>query len=325
MIPGSKTLILLCAVSSILLTGCNTFSRNQAAAEYAPSEGILEIVAVLRRHVPDDTYRFPPAVDFTGRNVYRASLLRLENFERAESNAIRTGYLDGVVTFAKARSLERLRAYDLAAQHYREAARAPGELRPVARQSAEIVDRIAGALAIGIDLQDPLGSAGLLARTLDADIVRNDLDARLALLDGILAEARDTHYRFVIQEEIERTDVVRAVYFSQIRSAIDDGPLLALHELQRVVTRHGASKQRLRHILRLADYYVDLAHEYVEAVPPESLNFDPAQFKELADAAIQLFELVASHDGRPEKLRATRSLEAFLALTLTIDADRFDS
>lgn len=324
---GRRVLLLaaLFALSPIVLAGCNTFSRNQAAAEYAPSEGILEIVAVLRRHVPDDTYRFPPAVDFTGRNIYRASLLRLENFERTESSAIRSGYLDGVVSFAKARALERLRAYDLAGQHYREAARFPGELKGVALESAEFVDRIAEALAIGIDLRDPLGSAGLTARPLDAKTVRNDLDARLALLDAILEDARDTHYRFMIQEEIERTDVVRAVYFSQIRSALDDGALVALQELQRVVTRHGASKLRLRHILRLADYYASLAHEYVEAVPPESLNFDPAQFRELADAAIQLFELVASHDGRPEKLRATRSLEAFLALTLTIDADRFDS
>ena len=55
---------------------------------YRPSENVLEVVAVLRRHVPDDTYRFPPARDFTGRNVYRASLLRLENLERAHADAV---------------------------------------------------------------------------------------------------------------------------------------------------------------------------------------------------------------------------------------------
>jgi len=67
-----------------------------------------------------------------------------------------------------------------------------------------------------------------------------------------------------------------------------------------------------------------LSREYLAAVPPESLGFDPARFRELVDAAIRLFELVASHDGRPEKLEAARSLEAFLALTLSVDADRFD-
>ena len=108
--------------------GCQTFSARQKEAVYAPTEGVLEAVAVLRRHVPDDTYRFPPARDFSGRNVYRASLLRLENLERAEAAALRSGYMDGVIAFAKARALERLRAFDLAAQHYRESARLSDEL-----------------------------------------------------------------------------------------------------------------------------------------------------------------------------------------------------
>ncbi len=110
-----------------------------------------------------------------------------------------------------------------------------------------------------------------------------------------------------------------------MRSALNDGTLLALQELQRVVRRHGASKNRLRHQLRLADFYATLSRKYLTAIPPESLRFDPARFHEMADPAIQLYELVASHDGRPEKLEAARSLEAFLALILTIDADRYDS
>ena len=113
----------------VVATGCETFSSQREEALYGPTEGILETVAVLRRHVPDDTYRFPPATDFSGRNVYRASLLRLENLERAESDAMRSGYMDPVLLFAKARALERLRAYDLAAQHYRESARLSSDLR----------------------------------------------------------------------------------------------------------------------------------------------------------------------------------------------------
>lgn len=315
----------ICLLTTSAICGCQTFSRKQAEAEYAPSEGILEIVAVLRRHVPDDTYRFPPAVDYTGRNVYRASLLRLENLERAESDAVRSGYLDAVLLFAKARALERLRAYDLAAQHYQECARLPGDLRDPALEGAAIAARIARALTVGIDLEDPLSEASLTPLPLDADGVRVALDERLARLSAALDDVRDSHFRWIVQEEIERTDVIRAVYFEKMRAVLPDGSLLALQELQRVVQRHGASKNRLRHILRLADYYVRLSREYLTAVPPESLEFDPARFRELSDAAIQLFELVASHDGRPEKLEATRSLEAFLALTLTIDADRFDS
>lgn len=305
--------------------GCKSFSRKQAEAEYSPSEGILEIVAVLRRHIPDDTYHFPPAVDFSGRNVYRASLLRLENIERADSDAVRSGYLDTVLNFSKARSLERLRAYDLAAQHYQECARHPSELQEIALESAVIVTRIDEALELGIDMLDPLAEAGRAPLPLDPDFVRLTLDERLARLSTILEDVRDSHYQWIVQEEIERADVVRAEYFSKMRGVLDDGSLVALQELQRVATRHGASKNRLRHLLRLADYYVRLSREYLMAIPPESLGFDPARFREISDAAIQLYELVASHDGRPEKLEATRSLEAFLALTLRVDADRFDS
>jgi hypothetical protein len=147
----------------------------------------------------------------------------------------------------------------------------------------------------------------------------------MARLSTILEDSADSHYRWIVQEEIERADVVRALYFVEMSSALDDGILIALQELQRVVTRHGSSKFRLRHLLRLADFYATLSRKYLTAIPPESLLFDPAQFHEMADPAIQLYELVASHDGRPEKLEAARSLEAFLALILTIDADRFDS
>lgn len=313
----------LAALASLAL-GCSTFSSKQIEARYSPSEGILETIAVLRRHVPDDTYRFPPAVDFSGRNVYRASLLRLESLERAEASAMRSGYMDDVIAFAKARALERLRAYDLAAAQYRESARLSSELRPVALESAVLCERIDLAVAVGIDLHDPFADAGVEPLPLDAEIVRQGLDDRVARLSRILDELGETHYRWIIQEEIERADWVRAQYAVATRSVVDNGTLLAVQELQRVVARHGASKNRLRHILRLADFYAELGREYLTAVPPESLAFDPAKFREIFDTGIRLYELVASHDGRPEKLEATRSLEAFLALTLTIDADRFD-
>ena len=307
-----------------ILGGCSTFSAKQEEAIYSPTEGILETVAVLRRHVPDDTYRFPPANDFSGRNVYRASLLRLESLQRAEADALRSGYLDSVIFFAKARALERLRAFDLAAQQYRASAEISSDLAETARESAAICDRLHLASQIGIDLVDPLADGGGQPRPRDADQILVDLDERVTQLSILLEEVRDSHYRFLVQEEIERADEIRAQYFVELRPVFQDGTLIALQELQRVATRHGASKNRLRHLLRLADFHAALAREYLAALPPESLSFDPAKFRELVEAAIQLYELVASHDGRPEKLEATRSLEAFLALTLSVDADRFD-
>jgi hypothetical protein len=307
-----------------LCVGCQPFTRAQREATYGPTEGILETVAVLRRHVPDDTYRFPPASDFGGRNVYRASLLRLENLERAEAEAMRSGYMDPVLLFAKARAIERLRAYDLAAGLYRESARRSDTLRETALSSARTCERIRDAIEIGLDLVDPLAEGGDAPLPLDADAVRVDLEERVARLSLLESELDGSHYQWIVQEEIERADVTRAHYFVATRFARQDGTLLALQELQRVVTRHGASKNRLRHLLRLADFYAELARETLAAVPPASLAFDPARFRELVEAAVRLYELVSSYDGRPEKLEATRKLEAFLAHTLVIDADRFD-
>ena len=109
----------------LALTHCS--GPRQPDPRYRPAENVLEIVAVLRRYVPDDTYRFEPARDFTGRNVYRASLLRLENLERIHGDALRAGHMDDVLAFAKGRALERLRAFELAAKSYRRAAKRDGD------------------------------------------------------------------------------------------------------------------------------------------------------------------------------------------------------
>ena len=43
-------------------------SAPEVNPSYAPTENVLEVVAVLRRHVPDDTYRFEPARDVLPRS-----------------------------------------------------------------------------------------------------------------------------------------------------------------------------------------------------------------------------------------------------------------
>jgi tetratricopeptide (TPR) repeat protein len=283
---------------------------------------VLEVVAVLRSHVPDDTYRFEPARDFTGRNVYRSSLLRLESMERVHADALQAGHLDGVIAFAKGRSLERLRAFDLAADEYRLAADLDPELAADALESAQICDALAETAAIGIDLGQVSDAT---ARVDDAELasVIFAFDDRTARLESLAQELGASHYGPVVQEEIERTDVARAQFFAGLRKAIPNGDVRASAELQRVVTRHRDSKNTSRHILALARLYEDLAVEYVEANPPQGLLFDPARFQELVDSASRLYETVAEQDGRPEKIEASRRLEAFLAFALRVDHDRF--
>ena len=305
------------------LSACSA-AKQRDAAVYGPTESVIEVVAVLRRHVPDDTYRFPAASDFTKRNVYRSTLLRLENLEKVHANALRAGHMDAAVAFAKGRSLERLRAYDLAAEHYRAAAGKSPRLRDEAVRSAEINERIHRANEIGIDLPDPLPSTGKRDPfPTDSERVLAELDDRSARLSGLIDLYPESHYVYVVREEIERTDVVRAQYFATMRHALPGGQVRAISELQRVASRHASSKYHRRHLLDVANFYARMAEEYTQANPPESLRFDPVVFQELVEAAMQIYQTVAAEDGWSEKLEAGRRLEAFLAFTLQVDRDRF--
>lgn len=293
-------------------------------SRYRPTENLLEVLAVLRRHVPDDTYRFQPARDFTGRNVYRSSLLRLESLERLHAQSLRAGHLDGVIAFAKGRSLERLRAYDLAADSYRLAADREQTLAVEALRSADLCDRLHATVEMGLDLGDLIGNPkGANLRPEDWRSMIDEFDARIGAQQALLREAEGTHHHAIVREEFERTDQARARYFADLRHILPDGDLLAIAEYQRLATQHSDSKLINRHLLVLADLYADLAVEYADANPPETLRFDPPRFQEYIDAASQIYEMVANKDGTPEKLEASRRLEAFLAFALRIDRDRF--
>lgn len=316
---ASATVPLAAALAALAtLLACAT--PTEIDPRYRPSASALEIVAVLERHVPDDTYRYEPARDFTDRNVYRSSLLRLENLEQLHAPALRAGHLDGAIAFAKGRALERLRAYDLAAQHFDRAA-SNETLREDARRGARIGAAIAEAIRIGIDLEDPMAENGALS--LDEVTVVAGLDERLSVLTALLRNDPPAPYPAILREEIERADVTRARYFTALRRVLPDGNLRAVSEWQRVIARHGPSKYQRRHMIEAANLYAELAREYVLAKPPQSLDFDPPLFRELVDGATHLYEAVAHEDGTPEKLEAARRLEAFLAFTLQVDSERF--
>ncbi len=297
-------------------------SDTELDPAYEPAKGILEIVATLRRHIPDDTYRFEPARDLSGRNVYRASLTRLENMEQLHAEALRAGHMDEVIAFAKARALERLRAFDLASESYRAAARFEGTLAQEARRGAAMCEGLSEASRIGFERGRPGVGGRSEEAPGDPDAALREYDTRVALLEALLDEAGTSHFEAIVREELERADLARAGYFEARRQLSPSGDVRSLAERQRLVTRHRDSKNANRHMLALADLYATLAREYVEARPPESLWFDPPVFQDLVDGAAKLYEVVANQDGTSEKLEAARRLEAFLAFTLRVDRDR---
>jgi hypothetical protein len=270
-----------------LATACA--SAPQPDPRYRPVQSVLEVVATLRHHVPDDTYRFEPARDFTGRNVYRSALIRLYSLETAHSDALRAGHLDYLIAFA----------------------------------NASFCDALDEASWLGPELHRPLRNGQQAPLPGDPDEAIEAFDQRTARLETLSEATYGTHYAPVVEEEIERADLARARFFVARRHLEPEGDVRALAELQRVVGRHRESKNASRHLLALADLYAELAEEYVEARPPESLRFDPPAFQELVDSASRLYGAVANQDGTTEKLEAARRLEAFLAFTLRVDRDRF--
>jgi hypothetical protein len=305
------------------LVGCS--HKTVTDERYRPPESILEVVAVLQRHVSDDTYRFFPARDFSGRNIYRASLLRLENIEVAHAEALRAGHFDEVLYFSKGRSFERLGAFALAADSYRTAAQRQRELGDEAVRSAKICEKFQNI--VEQTLFEPsashLDNANNAPPLPSSEFILAAHKLKLADLHELRADVDGTHYEAMLEEEIERVDEERLRYFVSTRHLFIDGDLRAVAEFQRLISRHRESKYANRHILDLANLYADMAKEYAVEHPPAGLYFDPISFEELVDGATQIYENIARLDGTPEKLEAARRLEAFLAFTLRVDVDRF--
>ena len=254
-------------------------------------------------------------------------MLRLENLERAQPESLRAGHLEGVIAFAKARALERVRAFDLASRQYRIAAKREALLAPEALRSSDLCESLY-TLGDGTVLlrreaeeEDELGIHPIAV--LSPHQALASFEARTATLESLLRSSDGTHHVAVVREEIERNDMERARYFVQLRELLPQGDVRAIGELQRVTLRHPRSKNASRHLLSLADLYADLSVEYVAEHPPESLGFDPVEFRDFVDSGARIYEMVASRDGTPEKLEAARRLEAFLAFSLAVDRDRF--
>ncbi|MFQ5697598.1 MAG: hypothetical protein ACE5IL_04850 [Myxococcota bacterium] len=285
------------------LAACSTPGSDP---RYRPTENVLEAVALLRLHVDDDTYRFPPARDFTGKNVYVASLRRLEDLERANVGALRGGTLTDVIWFGEARALERIGEYELASLHYRRVAELDSPLREPALQGRHVTEQLRDARAIQPGPE--LGIDEALAR----------FDERERLLAALAREVDGTHYEYVIQEERERADRERALWMRarrRMRSGLD---ALALQQYQRLVRRNRESKNRNRNLLDLGDLYAEMARDYAWRFPPVSLEFDAATFREYATGASRLYEAVSQQDGAIEKIEAARKLEAFLSFQFQV-------
>lgn len=293
---------------ALWLAACASAPPSEPSDE--PTQDLLEVVAVLRLHVADDTYRFPPARDVSGRDVFRASFERLESLETAHSEKLSTGYMSDVLWFAKARALERIGEYSLARLHYQRVAGLDSELAEPARAGRDVCERLAMSTS-------PEPVAGVTPQR-----VADRWTERRAELVTLRHDVLETHWRPVVDAEIERGDAAEAVYFAA-QSEIDPSlEATALQRAQQLVELHRESKNKNRHLLALADLYAELSRRYARRYPPPSLGFDPATFDEYAHGATRIYEVVAQQDGTVEKLEAAHKLEAYLSYSLQVHEDK---
>jgi tetratricopeptide (TPR) repeat protein len=277
------------AISS--LAGCS--SRTAAPqTRYAPAGDLLDIVKDFQRLAKEDTYRFPIPKDVTGINIMKASLVRLDDYERKNR-----GQFTDIVQFNKASALERLREYDQAAALYRKVAETDGKLGTEAAKNAQILDDFLRIFDRAVPTDDPFKYIA-------------GLDEKVAAWNQLIQKHKGTQYEFLARVEEERIDRAKVAFVEANRYRLKEGNQLTIVGFSQLVTKHQQSKNIHRYLIDFGDFYMRLAKEYASQYDPEGLAFDSKFLDQFVKSALKLYAEVVQVDGIMEKIEAQGKIEA---------------
>jgi tetratricopeptide (TPR) repeat protein len=276
-------------------TGCSS-RTTPPDVRYVPAGNLLDIVKDFQRLAREDTYRFPIPKDITGVNIMKATLLRLEDYERKNPRQ----FVD-VIQFNKALALERLREYEQAAVLYRKAADTGGRLGTEAAKNAEIIDTFLRILDKPLSPEDPFKHM-------------EGLDEKVGAWNALIQRHQGTAYEYLARVEEERIDRAKVAFVEANRYRLKEGNQLVILGYSQLVTKHRQSKNIHRFLLDFGDFYTLLAKEYASQYDPEGLNFDFKAFEQFAKSALKLYSEVAQTDGILEKIEAQGKIEAMRGL-----------
>jgi tetratricopeptide (TPR) repeat protein len=278
-----------------LADGCS--SRTPLPeARYVPAGDLLDIVKDFQRLAKEDTYRFAIPKDVTGVNIMKATLVRLEDYEKKNP-----GKFTDIVQFNKALALERLREYDQAAAYYRKVADGEDRLGTEAIKNAAILDAFMSIRDKPLDAEDPFKyMAGL--------------DDKVAAWNGLVQKYQGTPYEYLARVEEERIDRAKVAFVEANRYRLKEGNQLTILGFSQLVTKHRQSKNIHRFLIDFGDFYTLLAKEYASQYDPEGLMFDAKAFDQFARSALKLYSEVAQVDGIVEKIEAQGKIEAIRGL-----------
>lgn len=291
-------LAILSICTALFMGACQT---STPVREVPSHETLLLVLADARRYANVDLYRAGTPVDLSGQNVFRATLARLDYFERNNP-----GVDTDIVNFSRAQAWTRLgdyrKAFDAFA-HVSEQAESP--LAPKAKERHEKLKRL-------IEVVSQATSAERL----------NDYLVQIELKQQALArlreESKGEYDEILILREIEQTDLDLAYALFRNRFVLEDGAARGLDQVGAMLEQHRESSRIHAHRLLLGTFYAELARDLATLRPPDRTGFDSELFHQLADSARKQLLAVSRADGYDEKPEAAAHLQALEALVRTV-------
>lgn len=296
---GLELLVFAKTVGLIYLLTLTAFACSTKTIpdpQYVPAGGLLDILKDFHRLAREDLYRFPMSKDVTGMNVMKATLLRLEDYERKNPQQF-----SDIVIFSKATAYERLQDYDRAISYYEKVAALDGRL------GSEAAKNVAALHSFQEILEKPLPSE-------DPFEYIKAMDEKVAAWHELVVKYQGTAYEYLARVEEEKVDRAKVTFVELNRHRIKDGNEIVVVGYTQLVTKHRQSKNFYQFLLDFGDFYALLAREYLAQYDPEGLSFDPNTLDQLAKSALKLYTEVAQVDGIIEKIQAQGKIEALRGL-----------
>lgn len=244
----------------------------------------------------EDTYRFPIPKDVTGINIMKATLVRLEDYEKKNP-----GKFTDIIQYNKAVALERLREYDQAIGYYRKVAETGGRLGVEAAKNIEVLEVFQRILEKPLPAEDPFKYI-------------EGLDEKVAAWNQLIQKYQGSPYEYLARIEEERIDRAKVAFVEANRYRLKEGNQIVILGYSQLVTKHRPSKNIYRFLIDFGDFYALLAKEYASQYDPEGLTFDSKVFDQFAKSALKLYSEVAQVDGIVEKIEAQGKVEAMRGL-----------
>lgn len=272
-----------------MLAGCSLVKQP---VETSPYENLLIVLADYGRGAQEDLYRHEAPIDLSGQNLFRATIERLDYYERANP-----GKDAAAVSYARAECYARLGDYGKAVDSMQRVADSDSTLSAKAREEKQIW----------------AGFIGILTQPVQSDQLGpyfDSLERRQKSLDELATRLGDNYNAVLARVEREKADVEYALALFRNRYVVEDGSKKALDFMNEMIQRHEKSRRIYAHHLMLGQFYYELARDQVELTPPDRTGFDLALFLRIVDAGQKQFVLVSQADGYPEKPEAMALAEA---------------